>query len=91
MLCGVLNCPGRVPRSPFADRSDERSVRIEFEQRVIAAVQQEDVALRVERHADGLRRPDIVRQLEEVFVEMKCELRRRPCSRGHHRSAAALP
>ncbi len=50
-----------------SERADELAVGREFEQRVIAAVQNEDVAFGIEGDAHGLGQPDRVGYLQEVF------------------------
>ena len=76
-------------RRALAHRRDERPVRPELQQRVIAPVQQEDVPLRIERDADRFRWPDVFGKLEEILLDVKRKLRRRRPGRRHGPGAAA--
>jgi hypothetical protein len=61
-------------RRSLPERSDELAVGHEFEQRMVAAVQDEDVPLRVERHANRFGHPDGVGNLEEIVDDVELEL-----------------
>ena len=64
------------PRS-FAHRADERALGVEFEQRVIAAIEKKYVALGIDGDADHFAQYVGGRVMKKVFDKMQRQLRRR--------------
>ncbi len=70
----------------LADLADEGALLIELEQpRVAAAREDEDVALRVARHADALAEVEVRRQLQEVRHRLERDVGRRGVGGGARR------